>query len=98
MWQRQLHDAWHHGKKTVGHMWNHAVKWAGQIDHAMNVSKRVFGALHPMIEDMGGGNVNRAVMGGLRRYEQGRDQVIGHHNKVEAQLSHLRRAVPEIDL
>ena len=79
-------------------MWNHAVKWAGQIDHAMNVSKRVFGALHPMIEDMGGGNVNRAVMGGLGRYEQGRDQVIGHHNKIQAQLSHLRRAVPEIEL
>ena len=79
-------------------MWNHAVKWAGQIDHAIDVSKRVFGALHPMIEDMRGGNVNRAVMGGLGRYEQGRDQVIGHHNKVQAQLSRLRRAVPEIDL
>ena len=55
-------------------MWNHAVKWAGQIDHAMDVSKRVFGALHPMIEDMGGGigsNVNRAVMGTrLQRYDE----------------------------
>ena len=78
-------------------MLNHAVKWAGQIDHAMNVSKRMFGALHPMIEDMGGGNVNRALLQGIGRYEQGRDQVIGHHNKVQAQLSHLRRAVPEID-
>jgi hypothetical protein len=79
-------------------MWNHAVKWAGQIDHAMNVSKRVFGALHPMIVDMGGGHVNRAIVGGLGRYEQGRDQVIGHHNNVQAHLSRLRRAVPEIDL
>ena len=98
MWQRNFQDTWHQGKKTIGNMWNNVNKWAGQIDHAMGVGKRVFGALHPMIEDMGGGNVNRAVMGGIGRYEQGRDQVIGHHNKVQAQLSHLRRAIPEIDL
>ena len=98
MWQRNLQDAWHHGKRTVGHMWNGAVKWAGQIDHAMNVSKRIFGALHPAIEDMGGSRFSGAVMQGIGHYERGRDQVIGHHNKVQAQLSHLRRAVPEIDL
>ncbi len=79
-------------------MWNHAVKWAGQIDHAMGVGKRVFGALQPAIQDMGGGNFNKTVMSGIGRYEQGRDQVLGHHNKVQAQLSHLRRAAPELDL
>jgi len=98
MIQRHLHDAWHRGKRTVGHMWNHAVKWAGQIDHAMDVSKRIFGALQPAIQDMGGGNVNRAVMQGIGRYEQGRNDIMGHHNKVQATLSHLRRAAPELDL
>ena len=73
---RQLHDAWHHGKHTVGRMWNHAVKWAGQIDHAMNVSKRIFGALHPAIQDMGGSQFSGAVMQGIGHYERGRDEVI----------------------
>ena len=98
MWQRNLHDAWQHGKRTVGHMWNGAVKWAGHIDYAMNVSKRIFGALHPAIQDMGGSRFSGAIMQGIRHYERGRDQVMGHHNKVQAQLSHLRRAVPELDL
>jgi hypothetical protein len=98
MWQRNLHDAWQHGKRTVGHMWNVAGKWAGQIDHAMNVSKRIFGALHPAIQDMGGSQFSGAIMQGIGHYERGRDQVMGHHNKVQAQLSHLRRAVPELDL
>jgi len=98
MWQRQLHDAWHHGKRTVGHMWNHAVKWAGQIDHAMGVGKRVFGALHPMIEDMGGSQVNRAMMQGFGKFDQARHDVLGMHNNVEAQLHRLRRAAPEIGL
>ena len=98
MWQRQFHDTWRQGKRTVGHMWNHAVKWAGQIDHAFGVGKRIFGALHPMLEDMGGSHVNRAVMQGIGHYERGRAEVLGHHNSVQAHLSRLRRAVPEIDL
>ena len=79
-------------------MWGHAVKWAGQIDHAMNIGKRVFGALHPAIQDMGGSQFSSAVMQGIGHYERGRNEIMGHHNKVQAQLSHLRRAVPEIDM
>ncbi len=98
MWQRQLQDAWHHGKRTIGQMWNHAVKWAGQLDNAMNVGKRVCGALHPTIEDMGGSHVNRAVMQGFGRFDQAKHDVLGMHNNVEAQLHRLRRAAPEIGL
>ncbi len=98
MWQRQLQDAWHHGKRTVGNMWNHAVKWAGQIDQAMNVSKRMFSALHPAIEDMGGGDINRVMVHGFSQYDKGKHDIIGHHNNVQATLSRLRRAAPEIDL
>ncbi len=98
MWQRNLQDAWHHGKRAIGNAFNHAVKWAGQIDHAMGLGKRVFGALQPAIQDMGGSHVNRAVMQGIQGYEQGRNEILGHHNKVQAQLSHLRRAAPELDL
>ena len=39
MWQRNLQDAWHHGKRAIGNAFNHAVKWAGQIDHFMGVGK-----------------------------------------------------------
>ena len=96
MWQRQFQEAWHRGKQTVGNMWNHAVKFAGQIDQAMGVGKRVFGALQPAIQDMGGGGFNRMAMQGIQGYETGREEVMGHHNKVQATLSRLRRAAPEI--
>ena len=98
MWQRQVHEAWRQGRRTVGHMWTHAVKFAGQLDHAVGVGKRLVGALHPAIQDMGGSQLSGSIMQGIGHYERGRDQVIGQHNKVEAQLSHLRRAVPEIDM
>ena len=85
-------------KKNVGHMFNHAVKWARQIDHAMGLGKRVFSALQPAIQDMGGSNVNRAVMQGISGYEQGRNKIMGQHKQVQAHLSRLRRAAPELDL
>ena len=98
MWQRNLHDACNHGKQAIGNAFNHAVKWAGQIDHFMGIGKRVFEALHPAIENMSGSQMNRAVMQGIQGYEQGRNEVMGHHNQVQAHLSCLRRAAPELDL
>ena len=97
MIQKQLHEAFHQGKRTIGNMFNHAVKWAGQIDQAFNVGKRIYGALQPAIQDLGGADVNSAIMGGIGRYEQGRNEIMGYNNKVQAQLSRLRKAVPEID-
>ena len=98
MRHKQFREAWTHGKKTVGNMWNTAVKCAGQIDHAMGVGKRIFSALQPAIQDAGGGGINRAVMQGISGYEQGRHQIMGHHNQVQATLSRLKRAAPELEL
>ena len=92
---------YHHGKRAIGNAFNHAVKWAGQIDHAMGLGKRIFSALQPAIQDMGGssgGTVNRAVMQGIQGYESGRNEIMGQHNQVQAHLSRLRRAAPELDL
>ena len=98
MWQRNLQDAWHHGKRVIGRAFNQAVKYAGQIDHAMGLGKRVFSAMQPAIQDMGGSNVNRTVMQGIQGYESGRNEIMGQHNQVQAHLSRLRRAAPELDL
>ena len=97
MWQR-LHEAWHHGKRTVGDMFNSAVKFAGQMDHGIRVGKRLFGALDPALQDMGAGGVSRAAVQSFGRYEQGREQVLGHHNQVQTHLSRLRKNVPELGL
>ena len=95
---RQLREAFHHGKRTIANAWGHALKFAGQLDSAFSVGKRIAGALSPAIQDLGGASVNKAIMGGIGRYEQGRNEVLGGYNKVEAQLSRLRRAAPELDI
>ena len=98
MWKKHLQDAWTTGKRVVRDSWSHAVRMAGDIDHGVRFTKRLFGALHPLLEDLGGAHVGRGVVQAFGHYERGRDQVLGHHNQVQAHLSRIRKAVPEISL
>ena len=90
----QLHEAYHHGKKTLGNLYNHAVKYAGQLDHAFNVGKRLYGAIHPLL----GAKANNAIMSGIKQIDEGRHSVISHHNNIESHMNRIRKTVPEIDL
>ena len=78
-------------------MWNHAVKFAGQIVHAFGVRKRLYGALHPMIEDLGS-RVNKAIMGGFQKFDQAKADTLSGYNMVESQMNRIKRAAPEIGL
>ena len=92
---RHLQEAYHQGKRTVGNIWNHAVKFAGQLDHGFGVAKRLYGALQPAIQDFG--QLNQGIMRGIGAYEQGRNQVLSGYNQVQAMQSRIKKAVPEID-
>ena len=95
---RHLQDAFRTGKRTVAHIWNHATKFAGDIDKTMGVAKRIYGALDPLLREFGGANTSRAIVQGFGAYERGREEVVGQHNRVQSHLSRLRRAVPELEL
>ena len=97
MWNR-FQEHFQQGKRTIGHMWNHAVKFAGQLDHAMGVGKRVYGALQPALTDLGASQASGAVMQGFKAYDRGRAEAMGLHNSVTSHLNRLRKAAPELDL
>ena len=97
MYYKRLGDAYHHGKRMIGQAFHGAVKFAGQLDHAFNVGKRVYGALQPAIQDMGGSSLNRSVMQGFGAYEQGRNQVLGGYNNIQAIQNRIKKAAPELD-
>ena len=94
---RHLQEAYHQGKRTVANVWNHAVKFAGQLDHGFGVAKRLYGALQPAIQDLGGSQINQGIMRGFGAYEQGRNQALSGFNQVQAMQSRIKKAVPEID-
>ena len=97
MWSR-FQEHFQQGKRTIGHMWSHAVKFASQLDHAVGVGRRVYGALQPALQDMGASQVSGAVMQGFKAYDKGRADTMGLHNNVQSHLNRLRKAAPELDL
>ena len=89
---------WHNTKKMVGNTWNHAVKLGQQLDHGMNVGKRLLGALTPLLDGLGAGHHVKPIMSGIKAYDQGRSDVMyGVHN-VQTHYDRIRRQVPEIGL
>ena len=79
-------------------MWNHAVKFAGQLDHAVGVGRRVYGALQPALQDLGASQVSGVVRQAFNAYDRGKADTMGLHNNVSAHLARLRKAAPELDL
>ena len=98
MYKRQIQQAWQTGKRFVQSGWNNAVKIAGTLDRGVGIAKRLFGALNPAIQDLGGGSLNRGIMDAFQNYDDGRAEAMQGYNNVQTQLSRVRRAVPEIDL
>ena len=89
---------WQTTKRVIGDGFNHAVRIGQQLDHGMQVGKKLLGALAPMLDHYGGAQHMKPIMSGLRAYDQGKSDVMHGVNNVQTQLHRIRRQVPEIDL
>ena len=96
--KRQFHEAWRTGKRFVQTGWSNVQKVASSLDRGMGIAKRLFGALNPAIEDMGGTAVSKGIMSAFQNYDDGRAEAMQGYNNVQTNLSRIRRAVPEINL
>ena len=98
MLHKQLHDAFHSGKRMIGKMFNEGVKFVGHLDRGMDTAKRLYGALHPLISQVGGQKATGAIMDVFSGYDRGKAETMGAYNQVQAQMNRIRMAAPEIGL
>ena len=74
------------------------MKLAGQLDGAMKVGRRLFGALQPALEQYAAPEQQRAIMSGFKKYDSTRSDVMEGYNNVEQHYNRIRRQVPELNL
>ena len=98
MFSQAIHHHWRNAKRVIGDGWNGAVKLAGQFDQGMRVSRRLFGALQPALDQYAGTGHMNTVMEGFKKYDQTRSDVMQGYNNVEHHYNRIRRAVPELNL
>ena len=96
--QATIHHHWRNAKRVIGDGWNGAVKLAGQFDQGMRVSRRLFGALQPALDQYAGAGHTKNIMDGFKKYDQTRSDVMDGYNNVEQHYNRIRRTVPELNL
>ena len=86
-------------KSHVAGVYSHSKHFASMIDNAVQVGRRAYGVLRPLLEDNATGKrVTGGVNNALMSYDQLRGDVLSTHDKAHSVIGSLRKAVPEIGL
>ena len=73
--------------------------WAGMLDTAFNVGRKVYGVVRPLLDQSRAGQkVSGLAANALMSYDQVRGEVLGGHDKAHSLLASLKKAVPGIGL
>ena len=73
--------------------------YAGLFDSAMQVGRRAYGVLKPILDSSSSGKKVSGIAGNApMSYDQLRGDVLSVHDKTQSTLGSLRKAVPEIGL
>ena len=94
----QLSRGWHKTKRVIGDTWNQAVKIGQNLDHGMEIGKKLLSAMSPIFDSYGGQHHMKTLMGGITAYDQGKSDVMNGYNNIQSHYSRIQRAVPEINL
>jgi hypothetical protein len=83
-------------KSHVAGVYSHGKHFASMLDNAVQVGRRAYGVLRPMLEDTATGKrVAGGVNSALMSYDQLRGDVLSAHDKTHSVIGNLRKAVPE---
>ena len=89
MWYKQLAHHWNKTKKILGDRYNEGKKWAGHMDRMAGIARRGFGAIAPILDDLGQGGAVAQGMKAIQGYDNLRDgamavdsQVRGHARRI----------------
>ena len=70
--------------------------YAGMFDSAVQVGRRAYGVLKPLLDSSSTGKKVASIAGNaLMSYDQLRGDVLSVHDKTHSTLGSLRKAVPE---
>ena len=80
MWHRQLEQHWNKAKSFIHQGYQRLGKFAGHMDRAATIGKRLFSLAMPALQDLGQDDL---IQGGI--------QAIGRYNDLRSQASNLNR-------
>ena len=73
--------------------------WAGMLDSAIQVGRRAYGVVKPLLDQSATGKrVSGVANSALMNYDTMKADLLSAHDRSHSVLANLRKAVPEIGL
>ena len=99
MTQHTLAQGFSRLKSHVAGVYRHGKDFASMLDNAVQVGRRAYGVIRPLLEGSATGNrLTNGVNSALTSYDQVRGDVLNAHDKTHSIIGKLKKAVPEIGL
>ena len=92
MWQKRLARNWNKTKAFLGDKYQTMGKWAGQLDQAAGIGRRIFAAAAPLLDDLGQGAAVRQGMDVVRNYDRLRGAAMEIDSNVRGHASRIGSA------
>ncbi len=91
MWHRALQQHWNKTKSFLGESYRRLGKWAGEVDRAAGIGRRMFSLAAPILSDMGADDAIQHGMKAIQGYDSLRQGVMdadqytrGHASRIAA--------------
>ena len=96
----QLRKAYHNVKFGIMSGYHHVKNVLGKVDHAVNIGKKIYNAVEPLINRYAAENhhkaINDHVIHGLSGYESMRNKVLDANDHAQQITGHLKKTLPQL--
>ena len=94
MWHRRLEHHWNRTKSFIHQGYQTLGKWAGHIDRASNIGKRLFSLALPALQDLGQDDL---IQGGIQAIDRYND-IRPHARVLDRNLTAYGQAADAADI
>ena len=92
MWYKHLDRHWNRTKSFIHQGYRQLHGWAGEVERAAGIGKRIFSTIAPILQDFGAGQALQGGMKAIQGYDDLRGRVMDVDENVRRHASRVGSA------
>ncbi len=92
MWYKHLDRHWNRTKSFIHQGYRQLHGWAGEVERAAGIGKRIFSTIAPILQDLGAGQALQGGMKAIQGYDDLRGRVMDVDENVRRHASRVGSA------
>ena len=92
MWHKRLAQHWNRTKSFIHQGYHQLGKWAGDVNRAAGIGKKLFALATPMLEDIGQGDIIKKGVDVIGKYDRFKSHVSDIDQRARGYASNIDQA------